>query len=136
MLHPELLHVLLDDEIVVVNERMAARGVNAQRDGARVLVQARDFGPNRVLMLEAATYDGDPVGVYFTDSDGGLLRGSEWPSGLYGGEHPVLHRPFACVRGTLDYHTHPSHVNDPWERYRGRIRLPELIHHLLQRTAV
>ena len=135
MLHPAVLHALLDDELVVINERLASMGVRAERHDDKVLVQAPQLGNDRVLVLNAERYDGEPVGISVADPAGGVLPGSAWPPGLYGGEHPVLGRPFVCVRGTLDYHTHPSHTNDPWERYRGRIRLPELIAHLLRRIA-
>lgn len=135
MLHPAVLQILLDDEIVVINERLASMGVRAERDEQNVLVHAPQLGNERVLVLDAERYDGEPVGVSVADCAGITLPGTAWPPGLYGGEHPVLGRPFVCVRGTLDYHAHPSHTSDPWERYRGRLRLPELIAHLLRRIA-
>jgi len=135
MLHPVLLGTLLDDEIVVINERLAARGVAARRGGHLVQVSAPEVGEDRILVLDAERYDGEPVGVLITDADGTVLPGSRWPTGLCQGEHPVLHRPFVCVRGTIDYHAHPSHTDDSWDRYRGRIRLADLVVHLLRRIA-
>jgi hypothetical protein len=133
MLHPSVLSELLDDEVVVINERLAARGVTAQRDGHHVQVRAPELGENRILILDAERYDGEPVGVLIGDTDGHVLPGSEWPPGLCQGEHPILRRPFVCVRGTIDYHAHPSHTSDAWDRYRGRIRLADLVVHLLRR---
>jgi len=38
------------------------------------------------------------------------------PTGVFNpGPHPATHRPFICMRGAREYHTHPSHVNDAWE---------------------
>lgn len=34
--------------------------------------------------------------------------------------HPTTGRPFICMRGSLEYHTHPSHTSDPWEQLRGK----------------
>lgn len=133
MLHPALLRELLDDEVVVINERLSARGVTARRDGHHVHIRAREVGEERILILDAEKYDGEPVGVFVSNSEGDLLPGSGWPPGLFQGEHPVLHRPFVCVRGTIDYHIHPSHIEDSWDRYRGRIRLADLVVHLLRR---
>jgi hypothetical protein len=133
MLHPALLSELLDDEVVVINERLSARGVTAQRDGHHVHIRAPEVGEERILVLDAEKYDGEPVGVFVADGEGHLLPGSGWPPGLCQGEHPVLHRPFVCVRGTIDYHVHPSHIEDSWDRYRGRIRLAGLVVHLLRR---
>lgn len=101
MLHPDLLGALLDDEVVVINERLSARGVTAWRDGHHVHVRAPEVGEDRLLVLDAEMYDGEPVGVFVADSEGHLLPGSDWPPGLCQGEHPVLHRPFVCVRGTI-----------------------------------
>ncbi len=135
MLHPSLLTALLDDEVVVINERLGARGVTARHDGHHVLVEAPQLREGRVLLLDAERYDGEPVGVFVTDPHGTLLPGTDWPAGIYGGEHPVLHRPFVCVRGTIDYHAHPSHADDSWDRYRGRIRLADVVTHLLRRAS-
>lgn len=136
MLHPALLDALLDDEIVVINERLSSRGVTACRNGRSVEIRSATIGAERILRLDAERYDGDPVGVFVASAtDGHLLPGSEWPTGLYQGEHPTLQRPFVCVRGTIDYHAHPSHVDDVWDRYRGRIRLVDITDHLLKRMS-
>jgi hypothetical protein len=50
MLHPELLYALLD-EVVVIHERLASRGVSAERDCHRVLIRAPALGADRVLIL-------------------------------------------------------------------------------------
>ncbi len=134
MLHPAILRALLEGEVLVINERLAARGVSVQCDNHNLHVRAPELGQGRILVLDAESYDGDPVGVFIADNSGQLLPGSQWPPGLCQGEHPVLHRPFVCVRGTIDYHTHPSHVSDTWDRYRGRIRLADLVVHLLRRV--
>lgn len=34
-------------------------------------------------------------------------------------KHPNTDRPFICMRGSREYHTHPSHLNDPWEPLKG-----------------
>lgn len=30
-------------------------------------------------------------------------------------------KPFVCVVGLIDYHSHQSHLNDPFENYRFRV---------------
>lgn len=65
MLHPALLSALLDDEVVVViNERLSARGITARRDGYHVHIRAPEVGEERILVLDAEKYDGEPVGVF------------------------------------------------------------------------
>jgi putative metal binding uncharacterized protein len=43
------------------------------------------------------------------------------PGGVFNpSPHPSVGRPFICMRGSLEYHNHPSHVNDPWEQLRRK----------------
>jgi hypothetical protein len=43
------------------------------------------------------------------------------PSGIFhAGPHHVTNRPFICMRGAHEYHTHPSHVSDTWETVKGK----------------
>jgi hypothetical protein len=43
------------------------------------------------------------------------------PSGLFNhSPHPGTGTPFICSVGSREYHTHPSHVCDPWENYRTK----------------
>jgi len=38
------------------------------------------------------------------------------PTGVFNSSsHPTTGRPFVCMRGSREYHGHPSHLNDPWE---------------------
>lgn len=32
--------------------------------------------------------------------------------------HPDTKLPFFCMRGFREYHSHPQHTDDPWDRYR------------------
>lgn len=42
------------------------------------------------------------------------------PSGVFNpSAHPTTGRPFICMKGSLEYHTHSSHVNDSWDAIRG-----------------
>ena len=42
------------------------------------------------------------------------------PTGVFNpGLHPATQRPFICMRGALEYHTHPSHISDPWESLKN-----------------
>ena len=34
--------------------------------------------------------------------------------------HPITGKPFICMRGSREYHTHGSHVADLWEPLRGQ----------------
>ncbi len=34
------------------------------------------------------------------------------------GPHPNTNRPFICMRGSLEFHTHSSHLQESWDNYR------------------
>lgn len=62
--------------------------------------------------------------------------GEPWTEPLPGGVfnsslHDVTRRPFICMRGALEYHTHSSHLNEKWETYRGQSGM-ELVGILMQ----
>ena len=55
-------------------------------------------------------------------ADGGdyLSKLPSNPTGVFNpGPHPSTQRPFICMRGAREYHTHPSHVGDLWENLKG-----------------
>ena len=80
------------------------------------------------------------AGASFHSTDpatGEPLPGPAWPGGLYfGSDHPVLHRPFSCLRGLEEYHLHPSHLADRWDRLRFELRFPTILSHVLSKAGV
>lgn len=61
-----------------------------------------------------------PPSIVLLDGTGQLLgsppatpRGQFNPSA-----HPTTGRPFVCMVGSREYHTHPSHTGDRWANYR------------------
>lgn len=65
------------------------------------------------------------------------LAYAEWPQGAWsiGDHHPVTGKPFLCLPGIREYHTHPSHRNDAWSGYRlrGTFGLHEIVDRISQR---
>jgi hypothetical protein len=134
MLHPVVLNDLLDDELAVAVDRLTGRYNSLARAGREIHC---DFetpsGQAYRLCLDGRRFDAEPFGVSFTDRQDRALVGSAWPPGLLHSQHPVLDRPWVCVQGSHEYHTWPGHVADSWDRYRHRIRLADLLDHLLRR---
>jgi hypothetical protein len=43
------------------------------------------------------------------------------PTGVFNQAlHDITKRPFICMAGSREYHTHPSHIADVWENYKSR----------------
>lgn len=124
MLHPAVLAELLDAEIAAAVEQF---GRPVTRDGHLIYAPVRD---DVELRLDAGRYDAEPMAVDVTTGDGTPLPPTNWPGTLFHSIHPVHERPFVCIRGTFEYHTHPSHLGDRWDLYRGRLQLTDLLGHL------
>ncbi len=61
-----------------------------------------------------------PPSIELLDSGGTPLQKliEGLPSVFNAGAHEKTGLPFVCMRGSLEYHTHSSHVNDYWENLR------------------
>ena len=43
------------------------------------------------------------------------------PTGIFHqGPHPITNRPFVCMAGAREYHTHSSHTADVWDNYKTK----------------
>ncbi len=62
-----------------------------------------------------------PPSITLHAADGSFLMAAlSNPTGVFHpGPHPITNRFFICMRGSREYHTHPSHVSDPWENLKG-----------------
>jgi hypothetical protein len=50
------------------------------------------------------------------------LAWDKWPQGGWsaGNAHPSTGKPFLCLPGIREYHTHSSHLNDFWDNYKAK----------------
>ena len=70
-------------------------------------------------------------------ADGRELQWPEWPKDgwVVHQSHPSTGKPFLCLPGIREYHTHSSHVSDKWDGYRlqGSYRLRDIVDRVHQR---
>lgn len=106
-----------------------------------VPVKTGRFERELVLRSFCDDYDGQPITAELLLPNGDALPDREWPHTL-GREaiirgHEDYDRPFFCRRGLREYHSHPQHEDNPWDRHREAIRIhnivPELLHDLQTR---
>lgn len=62
-----------------------------------------------------------PPSVVFFDWAGNPLAGIERDrAGVFNNSpHPITRKPFICMKGVREYHTHQSHIGDAWETIKG-----------------
>lgn len=58
--------------------------------------------------IELLTFSGNHLSDIRTDP-GGVFNNSP---------HPFIGRPFICMIGSREYHTHSSHINDHWSNHK------------------
>lgn len=75
--------------------------------------------PMRVRM-ECDDWNDRPPAITLLSWNGeGLNPLPSGPTGIFhAGPHEVTHRPFICMAGSNEYHTHSSHVGDSWSNYK------------------
>ncbi|HEV2173647.1 MAG TPA: hypothetical protein VGR71_08770, partial [Nitrospira sp.] len=90
-----------------------------------------------MFLLDCSSFDAQPPSVTMVDpGTREPLAIGRWTPGVPHSIHPTLNRPFVCIQGVLEYHLHPSHLGDGWDRYRRTIRLPQTIKALLDKAGV
>lgn len=86
-----------------------------------VIFQHASAAPLR-LRLTCHDWDELPPTIDLLSADGTPLTTA--PPNVGGVFHPGPHdntgRPFVCMRGAREYHTHVSHTSDLWDNYRGQ----------------
>jgi hypothetical protein len=89
-----------------------------------------------ILFLECDGLDGRPATAQLLTADRSPLPPAEWPTDL--SRQGVVHghrdydRPFFCRRGLREFHTHPQHADQPWDRYREELPLHSIVLELLR----
>ena len=106
-----------------------------QQTGYRVPLLGRVRTRELVLSVGCENWDGTPPTAELLLPDGSPLQPGEWPQdpinrGIVIG-HPDYERKFFCRPGFREYHTHPVHMNDPWDEHREGFSLPQLLLGLL-----
>jgi hypothetical protein len=84
-----------------------------------------------ILRVDCSDFDGQPPVAELLTTDGAPLPPGEWPhdpreQGIIHG-HPKYDRPFFCRRGLREYHEHPQHEDDPWDRWRDGMPLYQIV---------
>ncbi len=112
-------------------------GIGVELQATQVLARfskGHDGKPG-VFRLDCSAFDANPPSVAMVDPESGEeLTLERWTPGVPHSIHPVTRRPFVCLQGVAEYHTHPSHLADSWDRYRKRYRIPQTVRRLLQKA--
>lgn len=88
-----------------------------------------------VLSLDVTNFDSQPPTAELLLPDGSPLPPGDWPKSIAGEgivpNHKDYNRPFFCRRGLREYHSHPQHEDNPWDKYRETLALHQIVIELL-----
>ena len=78
--------------------------------------------PSLRVRFECDDWNTIPPSIELLTADGKALTALPGRStGVFNNSaHPISGKPFICMRGSREYHTHNSHLNDPWEPLRDQ----------------
>jgi hypothetical protein len=77
----------------------------------------------RVRLIAANWNDEPPIVELLTSTGEFLTKLPRHPGSVFNdSRHPATGRPFVCMAGAREYHTHPSHLYDSWDNYRRQDR--------------
>lgn len=74
------------------------------------------------IRMDCSDWDERPPSIELLTPKGKALTACEVPRGtgvFNPSPHKNTQRPFVCMRGAYEYHTHSSHINDHWSPLRG-----------------
>ncbi len=120
LMHPIASKALFDAEVANLTPSLAARRGWTFHCLDYPLIDCSFTMATRTpirLRLTCDEWNDSPPSITLHNIEGVLIEARvNNPSGIFHpGPHPATGRLFVCMRGTREYHTHPSHLGDPWE---------------------
>jgi hypothetical protein len=133
-LHAAVVAQMLEAEADSVRQSLSGEVDDVELDGTRVLIRPKTWAGSW-MCLDGTEYDQRPLRLSILDAE--RAPTDNWPGKLrYGSElHPILQEPWACIRGTYQYHAYPGHAAETWDQFRISIRMIHLVTHILKNAA-
>lgn len=122
-MHEAISRALFEQQVAGLNERVAQNRNWTLHEVAYPMVDCefRDDGRTPLrLRLICNEWDALPPSIELLHADGTYLTSlPPERSGIFNeSAHRYTGRPFICMRGSREYHTHESHISDPWDRIK------------------
>jgi hypothetical protein len=123
-MHPAAAKALFEEQTKHLSSALCERRGWVIHQVAYPVISVSYTAPGRITLRLTYTCDDwndRPPSIRLEDPNGTPLRNiPPNPTGVFnGGNHPLTNLPFVCMRGSREYHTHPSHVADSWEAIRN-----------------
>lgn len=121
MAHEELVRLTVADELEVLTPQyLKLKGWELNSSEFPVLDVTIHGSRSLRFRMNCENWPERPPSAELLEVNGEVLRGStEDTFAIFNmSPHPTTGKPFICMRGFLEYHTHPSHLTVLWENHR------------------
>ena len=118
-MHPAAAKALFEEQVQHLTSALCERRGWIMHALAYPIINISYTAPGRTPLRMTYRFDDwndHPPSIRLEDPHGTPLQQLlPNPTGVFhAGPHNVTNLPFVCMRGSREYHTHPSHVSDLW----------------------
>ncbi len=121
VVHEVLAKANFETDVAKLSDEAAARvGLDIHTRSYPIFDITIRHSPPLRLRLRCESWNELPPSIDLLNPDGSFM--TDVPQGdiFHRGPHSNTGHPFVCMRGTREYHTHTSHLDDHWDNYRGQ----------------
>ena len=124
-MHPAAAQALFESQVAHLTPALALRRGWVFHVVAWPVIDCSFTAPKRTTLrvgLHCDDWNDQPPSIELLNADGShLTRNLAIPTNVFNmSAHPATARPFVCMAGSREYHTHPSHITDHWAGYKDR----------------
>ncbi len=124
-MHPAASQALFESQVAALTPALAQRRGWVLHEVVWPRIDCSFTAPRRTSLrvrLHCDDWNDQPPAVDLLNADGSYLtRNMANPTNVFNqSAHPTTGRPFVCMAGAREYHTHPSHLTDYWAGFKDR----------------
>lgn len=124
-MHPDASKLIFGEEVGRWPPDLASTCGWIMHEVAYPVIDCEFTRPGRTplrLKMSFDDWDDQPPSIALLSSAGALLSSlpPNLPNIYNPSAHPVTGRPFVCMAGSHEFHTHSSHLGEPWSLFRGK----------------
>lgn len=124
-MHPAAAQAFFETQVANLTPTLAQRRGWVLHEVAWPVIDCSFTAPQRTTLrvrLHCDDWNDQPPSIDLLNADGSYLtRSLANPTSVFNmNAHHATGRPFVCMAGSREYHTHPSHVTDHWTGFKDR----------------
>jgi hypothetical protein len=123
-MHPAAVRAIFDEQVAALSPALAQRRQWIFHSFDFPLIDCSFTSSGRTTLrvqFHCDEWNDLPPSISLHAADGAFLTATppNQTGVFHAGPHPLTNRPFICMRGSREFHTHPSHVSDLWENAKN-----------------